>query len=248
MENKEKTVQPHKPAEMSFFEHLGELRKRLLITILSVAAGAFLTYYFSEQIFKILSEPYFAYFPENSLIGTGPAEAFILKIKVALFCSFLLTLPVTFLQLWLFIAPGLYDNERKLAFPFIVIASFLFCAGVFACYKLILPFTLSFFMDQYTSIGVTPQIKISEHLSLMMFALAGFGAMFETPVLFYVLAKLRVLESKTLVAGWRYALITIFILAAVLTPTPDVLTMFLFAFPLILLYCVSVMVVKLTYK
>lgn len=235
-------------SEMPLLEHLREFRKRLIFIIATVLVGAIVSYNHSEFIFDLLSRPYFAYFPQNSLIGTGPAEAFILKIKVAVFTSFGLTLPVTFYHLWKFISPGMHDSERKLALPFIITSTVLFLTGCYLCYVLILPFTLSFFNDQYLSIKVTPQIKISEHLSLMMFAILSFGLMFETPVIFYILAKLDLVTHTTLLKGWRYAVIIIFILAAVLTPTPDVLTMMLFAMPLLALYAMSILIVKVVNK
>jgi sec-independent protein translocase protein TatC len=235
---------PIESKEMPFFEHLGELRKRLLYSLLILTLGSVLTYAFSDTLFAVLTKPHFDAFPGNTLIGTGPAEAFVLKLKVALFAALLLTCPLHFLQLWLFIAPGLYNEERRLVIPFLVITTGLFLLGAYLCYELILPFTFSFFRDQYVSIGLTPQIRISEHLSLMMFALLGFGAIFETPVLAYFLARAGLVTHRTLLNGWRYAIVAIFIIAAILTPTPDILTMTLFAIPLLILYGISILVVR----
>lgn len=225
---------------MTFFDHLRDLRKIILRVLLIIVTGACLSYYYAEDLFKLLSEPFFQYFPPNSLIGTGPAEAFVLKIKIAIFSGFILTSPLTFFQLWLFISPGLYEKERKLALPFVLVASTLFISGCYLCYKLILPFTFGFFKEQYDSIGITPQIRVSEHLSLLIFALISFGAMFELPVATFILAKLGIVTHKMLLNWWRYAVVVIFILAAVITPTPDVMTMTLFAFPMLVLYGVSI--------
>lgn len=230
--------------DLPFLEHLRELRVRLIYVIIFVTLGACLSYYYSDLLFKLLTEPYFKFFPKNSLIGTGPAEAFILKLKTACFAGLIITLPLTLHQLWEFIKPGLNESEKKLAFPFVFFSTALFIGGVCLCYKLILPVTLGFFKDQYDSIGVTPQIKISEHLSLMMFALISFGAMFELPILAYIFGKLGIISSKMLLDAWRYALVIIFILAAVLTPTPDAMTMILFAMPLLILYGISILVVR----
>lgn len=227
-------------SNMTFFDHLRDLRRIILRVLLIIISGACLSYYYAEDLFKLLSEPFFQYFPANSLIGTGPAEAFVLKIKIAIFSGFILTSPLTFFQLWLFISPGLYEKERKLALPFVLVASTLFISGCYLCYKLILPFTFGFFKEQYDSIGITPQIRVSEHLSLLIFALISFGAMFELPVVTFILAKLGIVTHKMLLAWWRYAVVVIFILAAVITPTPDVLTMTLFACPMLILYGISI--------
>lgn len=227
-------------ANMTFFDHLRDLRKKILKVLLIIISGACLSYYYAEDLFKLLSEPFFQYFPANSLIGTGPAEAFVLKLKIAIFSGFILTSPLTFFQLWLFISPGLYEKERKLALPFVLVASTLFISGCYLCYKLILPFTFGFFREQYDSIGITPQIRVSEHLSLLIFALISFGAMFELPVVTFILAKIGIITHNMLLKWWRYAVVVIFILAAVITPTPDVLTMTLFACPMLILYGVSI--------
>jgi sec-independent protein translocase protein TatC len=234
--------------EMTLFEHLRELRKRLIIVFLIIVIGAFGTYNFSEALFYFFNKPYFDYFPKDSLIGTGPAEAFILKIKMAVISSLFITSPLIFFQAWKFIEPGLYEGEKKLAIPFVLVTTLLFLFGCFLCYITILPITLSFFREQYTSIGVTPQIKISEHLSLSLKAILGFGLIFEVPVLAYFLGRFGLITHKMLLKGFRYAIVAIFILAAILTPTPDVITQCLFALPLLLLYGISIIIVRYTGK
>lgn len=231
--------------DLPFLEHLKELRIRIFYTLIIITLGGVISYSYSGLLFKLLTDPYFKFFPKNSLIGTGPAEAFILKIKTAFFSGLVITLPFTLYQLWAFIKPGLNDSEKKLAIPFIFFSTTLFLGGIYLCYELILPYTLGFFKEQYASIDITPQIKISEHLSLMMFALISFGVMFELPILAYILAKIGLISSKLLVSIWRYAIIVIFILSAILTPTPDAVTMILFAMPLIVLYGISIVIVKL---
>lgn len=233
--------------EMPVLEHLGELRRRLMVSVAAVILGAFFTYTFSTQIFEVLTKPYFDYFPADSLIGTGPAEAFILKLKVAIVTSFFLVSPVLFHQVWLFISPGLYDHERRLVFPFVASTTVLFLLGSWLCYAFIVPVTFAFFREQYASIPVTPQIRISEHLSLMLRAIIGFGVIFETPVLAYFLGRFGVLDHHMLIRWSRYAAVVIFVLAAILTPTPDVLTQTLFALPLFVLYGISILIVKWTH-
>ncbi len=229
-------------AEMSLFEHLAELRKRLFISVLAITVLACLSYSYTGQIFSLLTEPYLVAFKNNLLIGTGPAEAFILRVKVALFAGAILATPVLFMQLWLFIAPGLHDNERKLFIPFLISATALFLGGVAFCYEVVLPFTFDFFAEQYQSISITPTIRVSEHLSMMVQALVGFGLVFEMPVIAFLLGRAGIIDHNTLIGGGRYAIVLIFVVSAVLTP-PDVLTQFLMAVPLLILYGVSIGIV-----
>jgi sec-independent protein translocase protein TatC len=179
------------------------------------------------------------------LIGTGLAEAFVLKLKVALFAGIVLSSPFLFFQLWLFVAPGLYAAERRLVVPFVASTTSLFLLGVWFCYEWVFPFAFEFFRGEYASIGVTPTVRISEHLALMIQGLVGFGAVFQLPVLAFFLARLGIIDERTLIGGTRYAIVAIFILSAVLTP-PDVLTQFLMAGPLLLLYGISILVVRFT--
>ena len=227
---------------MSLLDHLKELRKRLLIIFVVVITGAIVSYNFSGVIFALLTNPYFEHFPANSLIGTGPAEPFILKLKVAVFSGILLMSPIIFYQLWLFIVPGLHDNERKMALPFVVITSALFLLGVTICYYTVLPLALAFFRGEYNSVAITPQIRISEHLSLMLRSLLAFGAIFEIPVITYFLAKLGLITHRSLIGSFRYAIVGIFVLAAVLTPTPDIFNQLVFTVPLIILYGISIII------
>ena len=214
---------PREIGDMDLFGHLRELRRRLVNSLLAILVGAIVAYSFTTEIFDFLSRPYFDAFPDNILIGTGLAEAFILKLKVAFFAGIVLSSPVLFLQLWLFIAPGLYDRERRLVFPF----------------------AFEFFREEYISIGVTPTVRISEHLALMVQGLVGFGAVFQLPVIAFFLGRLGIIDAQTLIGGARYAIVIIFIVSAILTP-PDVLTQFLMAGPILLLYGLSILVVRYT--
>jgi sec-independent protein translocase protein TatC len=229
-------------AEMTIFEHLGELRKRLLISLVAIVAFAILSYSYTSQVFAFLSEPYLSSFKDNLLIGTGPAEAFLLRVKVALFSGAILSAPILFHQLWLFLSPGLYEKERKLFIPFILSATALFLGGVAFCYLVVLPFTFAFFADQYAMIEITPTIRISEHLSMMIQALVGFGVVFEMPIVAFLLGRTGLIDHNTLIGGGRYAIVIIFIVSAVLTP-PDVLTQLLMAIPLLILYGISIFIV-----
>jgi sec-independent protein translocase protein TatC len=234
---------PAERGEMTLFEHLGELRKRLLISSMAIAIAAVVCFSYTKEIFHFVSLPFFSSFKGSILIGTGPAEAFILRIKLALFSGAIVAMPVLCQQLWLFIAPGLYPNERRLFVPFVFSTTALFLLGAGFCYSIVLPFTFEFFSSQYSELSLSPTIRVSEHLSMMLHALLGFGIVFEMPVVAYLLGRSGVITHRTLIEGSRYAVVIIFIVSAVLTP-PDVLTQLLMAAPLLLLYGLSILIVK----
>lgn len=236
-----------KGADMTLFEHLAELRSCLLYAVLSVLAAAIGAYYFSEQVFQILSAPYFAAFPNAPLVGTGPAEAFMIKIKVAFAVGIFLASPVIFFQIWRFVSPGLYEHERKMVLPFVASTTFLFILGAWFCYAGVIPVAFDFFHEEYKSVNLTPNIKISEHLAMVLQSMLAFGAVFEMPVLAYFGGRLGIVTKAGLIAGTRYAIVAIFIISAILTP-PDVLSQFLMAIPLCLLYALSIWVVAFAEK
>lgn len=231
--------------EMDFFEHLGELRKRLLIAVGAVLIMSIAGWFLSRSAFFFFSEPFYRAFDGDTLIGTGPAEAFILRLKIAAFLGLLLALPVIFFQAWLFISPGLHDHERKLAAPFLIFTTLLFALGVWFCFSVVLPFALEFFKYQYAQLGeIQATIRVSEYVSLLLRALLGFGIVFEMPVLAYFLGRFGVITSSFLIESSRYAVIVIFLVSAILTP-PDILTQFLMAGPLMILYALSIGVVMM---
>lgn len=228
---------------MSLFQHLAELRTRLLISLVSITVTSIVGYFFTPWLYHLLSEPFFKAFASAQLIGTGPAEAFVLKLKMAVFAGILLATPIMFHQLWLFVKPGLLEQEKKFVLPFVLSTSGLFFIGVTFCYYAVFPFAFAFFSDQYQSLGLSPTIRISEHLQLMIQGMVAFGVMFEMPMIFTVLAYLGVVTSKQLIGSIRHAIVIIFIVAAILTP-PDVLTQFLLAGPLCILYGISILLVR----
>lgn len=229
--------------EMGIMEHLTELRTCLIHSVIAIAICSGLTFFFSTEIFEILTLPFKSAFGPNLLIGTGPAEALTLKISVSLFSAILVALPYIFYQLWRFIAPGLYETEKKLVFPFVIITTICFISGVYFCYKFIFPITFAFFKQQYSSIDLQPQIRLSEQLALTVKMLLGFGIIFELPVLSFILAKLGILTSAMLTAGWRYIILGIFVVAGFFTP-PDVVSQLLTTTPMIALYGISILIVK----
>lgn len=229
---------------MGLMDHLRELRKRLLFSALFITLGAFASYYYATELFFILCAPYYEAFAGSPLIGTSPAEAWVLKLKVSIFAGSILTAPLLFHQLWLFIAPGLYENERRYVIPFVLLSSVLFCGGAWFCYDQVLPVTLSFFFNEFASINVSPTIKLADHLSMTITLLVAFGLVFELPLITLFLSRMGVIDHLFLLRYFKHAIVVIFITAAVLTP-PDVLTQFLMAGPLIVLYVISVAIAYL---
>jgi sec-independent protein translocase protein TatC len=236
----------HNPEQhtMGLMEHLGELRKRLFFCLIAIAVGGVVSYYYSQIVFEMLCAPFFKGFDNSSLIGTSPAEAWILKVKVALFCGALITSPFLFYQFWLFVAPGLYQSERRLVVPFVLVSSALFIGGAAFCYYTVLPLTFAFFFEEFKSIGVTPTIKIGEHLSMTNTTLIAFGAVFELPLATFIMARAGAIDHTFLLQWYRQAVVIIFIIAAVITP-PDALTQLLMAGPLLVLYGLSIFIAKI---
>lgn len=230
---------------MGVMEHLRELRKRLVYSAIAVTIGAIGAYYFSGDIFAMLSAPYVEGFGNAPLIGTSPAEAWLLKVKVAVFCGALITSPVLFYQIWAFIAPGLYERERRWVIPFVFASSSLFLGGAAFCYYTVLPMALSFFRDEFLSIGVTPTIRIGEHVSMMIVTLLGFGIVFELPLLTLILTRAGVIDHHFLLRWYRQAILLIFVISAIVTP-PDVLSQILLAVPLLILYAISIGIALVT--
>lgn len=228
-------------SEMPFLEHLTELRTSLIHTLSGISIATIITYYWSDLVFSILTHPIRENFQDIALIGTGPAEAFMVKIKAAFISGALLSSPYSFLQLWKFISPGLHENEKKFAKPFVFFTTFFFLAGVVFCYYAVFPFTFQFFREEYSSIGVAANIKIGEYLSFVSTLLLVFGVVFELPVLSYILARLGLLTHTWLIAKVRFIIVGIFVAAGVLTP-PDVISQLLLAMPLLFFYGLCILV------
>jgi sec-independent protein translocase protein TatC len=227
-------------ARMSIVEHLQELRVRLLRAAIALAVGFLLAYAIDDQIFSALTWP----IREVShgkvlLIGTGVGEAFFTKLKVALIAGLFIASPAVFYEIWKFIAPGLYTTERRLARPFVISATLFFLAGGYFCWAVVFRVGYAFFLSEYASIGITPTIRISEYLAFSTKLLLAFGVTFEMPIFALFLTRLGIVDHKMMIHHLRYAILGIFIVAAALTP-PDMVSQFLLAIPLLLLYALSI--------
>src|SRR5438552_1469298 len=232
---------PPSDARMPLTAHLEELRSRIMRALAAVGVAFSVCYWFADPLFTFLFRPLASLRPETTLLsGTGVTEAFFTKLKVSCIAAIFVASPVVFFQAWRFVAPGLYETEKRLALPFAIAASFFFVTGACFCYWLVFPVGFRFFLAEYASIEVAPQIRISEYLSFAARMLLAFGVTFELPVVTFFLARIGVVTHHTLLGGTRYAIVVIFIVAAVLTPGPDVASQLLMAAPLLVLYGLSI--------
>jgi sec-independent protein translocase protein TatC len=230
--------------KLPFTAHLEELRKRLIICFYAVGVGFVICYFFSNRLFHILMHPLLvAMPPDEKLIYTGLPEAFFTYLKVAFLAGVLLAVPVIMYQLWMFIAPGLYDKERRLALPIVFLSSLFFMGGALFGYFVVFPFGFKFFMG-FASDAIRPLPSMKEYLSFSTKLLFAFGVVFELPLFISFLAKLGIVDVHFLRTKRKYAILLFFVVAAILTP-PDVITQIMMAVPLILLYEVSILGAKM---
>jgi len=226
---------------MTFTEHLEEFRRCLLKSVVAIALSSGVGYFFSDSIFRFIVAPLQRSLqPGQNLIGTGVTEAFFTEIKVALAAGVFFSSPVIFYQIWRFLSPGLSGGEKRLVVPFVLCASAFFLAGAFFCYSVVLPIAFVYFIEQYGSIGVTPAIRIGEYFTFFFRMILAFGVTFELPVFTFFLVRLGIWNYRLMLSSFRYALVAIFIIAAILTPTPDIINQSLLAGPMVLLYVVSI--------
>ncbi len=229
---------------MTLLEHLDELRRRILNSVITLLIAFLICWYFSPQIFSWLERPIMDVLPPgDKLAFTDLAGPFMLYVKVALLAAVFVASPVLLTQVWLFIRPGLYRRERRLALPFIVFTTLFFVLGGYFGYRIAFPLVVRFLL------GVGGDFKqvvtIQSYLSMMSKILLGLGLVFEMPMLIFFFARLGLVTARKLIKWFRWAVLAIFVVAAIITPTPDVATQTVFAVPMILLYLLGVVVAAL---
>ena len=233
-------------APMSLMGHLNELRRRLFRIVIIVILGFVAFYGVAEYLYAYLSAPLQAQLPEGSkLIYTSPAGAFFTYMKVALVASLFGTSPITFYQVWAFIAPGLYKEEKRAVLPLAFFSSIFFIAGAAFCFFTVFPIAFKFFMGFATD-TIVPMISVEEYLGFALKLLIAFGVVFEMPLFAYFLSRFGILSPDFMRRQRRYAILFIFIIAAILTP-PDVFSQCLMAMPMLFLYEVSIYVSAIAY-
>ena len=240
----------------SFIGHLTELRKRLLRSLIYLFIFFLICYYFSANIYSFLVEPYANAVKddeiERRLIYTALHETFITYLKVSFFSAIFITSPFILTQIWKFIAPGLYKNEKRALLPYLIATPTLFLLGGMLVYYLIMPLAISFFLSFETSglsnsLPIQLEAKVNEYLSLIMRLIFAFGISFQLPVLLSLLARVGFINSKYLQERRKYVVVIIFAVAAILTP-PDPITQIGLGIPLLILYELSILTVKLIEK
>src|ERR1043165_9402290 len=228
--------------KMSFLEHLDELRKRIVNSCIAIGVGIALTFYFIDRVFNlILAPPRAALPPGVKLIYTEPGEAFSLYITVALIAGAVVAAPYIMYQVWMFIAPGLYQNEKRMAIPFVLFTTIGFIAGAAFNHYVAFRFMMVFFASFNTpDLAFMP--KLEDVFGLYTKMLLGMGVVFQMPTVVFFLAKMKLVSARFLIAQFKYAFLIIFVVAAVITPTGDMMTQAIFAAPMVGLYLLSIVI------
>ncbi len=243
-------LQEEPGAKMSFFEHLVDLRKRLINSALAIAIGAMVGVAISPKVIGFIVRPMQDALRkmnlEDKLIYTKPTGYFEMMITMGIYIGVVLAAPVVLYQIWLFIAPGLYKHERRAVSTFVFSTFFLFVAGISFGYYVMLPYVLNFLIGFQGPFK--PLISINEYFDFIMIVLVGLGAVFELPVLIFFLALFGIVTPQFLWKNIRYAILIIAVVAAVITPTPDALTMLIFMTPMLALYLLGIGVAALVVR
>jgi len=228
--------------KMSFLDHLDELRRRLVVAIISVAAGFVVALVFIDRIFGFVMRPLQQLLPHGGkMIYTEPTEAFMLQLKVAALAGLVMAAPLVMWQVWLFVAPGLYSKEKRFALPFVFFSSIFFVGGAAFSHYVVFP-TAWGFLASFTTDYMEFTPKVSSTFSLYAQMMLAFGLVFQMPTVVLALARMGVVTAGFLVRHTKYAILIIFVIAAVITPTSDIVTQTMMAAPMIVLYGISIVV------
>ena len=226
---------PDNTAQETFLSHLVELRTRLLHSVIAILVVVFALFPFAKDIYALLAQPLLRALPQGAtMIATDVTGTFLVPLKVTLMAAFLIALPYVLWQAWAFVAPGLYQHEKRLALPVIVSSVVFFAIGMAFAYLFVFPVMFGFFAG-YTPAGVQMMTDIDKYLSFVLTMFLAFGLTFETPVVVIVLVRMGVVSLEKLRAARSYVIVGAFVIAAIFTP-PDVLSQFMLAMPLWILY------------
>ena len=232
-------------------KHLFELRNRIVVSLITVGITFGICFYYSEYIFDLLTSPmrhtlsfslnnpYLSFIPAQNpdltLVFLAPAEAFWMHMKIAFISACVISLPVISLEIWKFVAPGMLLKEKKYAVPFIITTTFLFLIGALFCFVIVLPLAIDFLLN-YKTQNIKPMISAEKYIDFCLKFIIAFGAIFELPVLVVFLTRMGIVTTDFLAKNRKYAVLISFVIAAILTPTPDVFNQTLMAVPIIILY------------
>jgi sec-independent protein translocase protein TatC len=231
-----------KMSAMSFLEHLEELRKRIIWSIVAVAVAFFVCWNYADRLYGYMQAPIMQALAHNhieqKLTYLNPTEPFNMYMKIGLIAALFVASPFVLYQLWAFVAPGLYKNEKKYVMPFMVLSVGLFLAGGFFGYKIVFPAALDFLIGYGKQFQ--PMVTIGEYTDLFLTIIIGLGVVFEMPILVFFLALIGIVSPRWMWNNFRYSILVIFVIAAILTPTTDIMNMCIFAAPMIALYLISI--------
>lgn len=228
-----------------YLSHLEELRRRLIFSLIFFAVASVVSYFFSHQLLDFLTQPLRRYEAGTQLFFQRPYEAFLTHLKVAALAGLIISLPVFFMQGWLFVAPGLYAHERRTVSFLIFFSVVFFLLGAVFAYLVVIPWGLHFLLSFQTQ-SLKPLLGIGPYFSFLIGMVLAFGFLFDIPLILVGLVKLGVVRSQTLAKGRKWIIVGIFVLAAILTPSPDPVSQLLLAGPLLLLFEISLAVSRLT--
>src|SRR5271165_4748920 len=227
---------------MGFLDHLEELRKRIVYSIVAVVVGFFACWFYAARLVGVMQKPIIEVLHKNHqaemLVYQHPVDPFNLYLKVAGVAGLFVVSPFVLYQIWLFIAPGLYRNEKRYVGPFMLSSVSLFLAGGYFGYRVVLPQALAFLIDFGKQFQ--PMITIEEYTSLFLTIIVGMGVIFEMPILVFFLALMGIVSAGWMWRNIRYSILGIFVVAAIITPTPDIVNMCIFAAPMVGLYLFSI--------
>lgn len=238
-------MSPSEEQQQSLIEHLTELRQRLIYSAVFILIGFFAAWGFSEHIFDVIRKPIAPFLKTDSggLVFTAPMDKFMAHLKISILAGVVLSCPLWIYQLWKFVAPGLYQNERRWAMGFVGFGSLLFLTGVSFVYFVVYPMAFEFLMNFGGSVDV-PMITISDYISFFITTTLVFGVAFEMPLILTFLGMVGIIDARFLSEKRRYAIVLLAALSAIFTP-PDVISMLLMMIPMVLLYEISVILVKI---
>ncbi|MEW6570972.1 MAG: twin-arginine translocase subunit TatC [Nitrospirota bacterium] len=247
---------------MSFFEHLGELRKKIATSLIVLCITFFVAFNYSEYIFEFLMFPLryhltfslknayvqFVYqdiLHNTKLVFLSPAEGFWINMKVALVTALIVSLPVIFQQIWSFVSPGLHEKEKRYVLPFVIVATALFLVGAAFCFFIVLPYALRFLLTYKIGDYMMPMLSVGRYADFCLKFILAFGVVFELPIIILFFTRMGFVTPATLAKHRKYAILLAFVMAAVLTPTPDIFNQTLMAVPMIILYEVGILVSRI---
>ncbi len=234
---------------MGFLEHLEELRKRIIYSIVAITVGFFACWKYAGNIYDVIQRPIMDALHANGLsaklVYVNPTEPFNLYLKVGAMAGLFVASPFVLYQIWCFVSPGLYRNEKRYVVPFMFSTVALFLAGGYFGYKLVLPAALVFLIGYGNAFQ--PMITLTEYSSLFLTIIVGMGLIFEMPILVFFLSLMGIVSAGWMWRNLRYSILVIFIIAAVVTPTTDILNMCIFAAPMVALYILSIAIAWLVH-